>query len=168
MLTKFLLEFWYQDADQIFAWILISLGTLFIEFCFEVGRPGDQKTLIFLRFFSFFIISTNLPTRSHMIDFLVNLALNLALKIHQKSTQEPPKNYKKSIKNYIQNMTPFFIDFFSILEASWAPSWTYVEAMFAKKPSKKQLRQQHQKNTKKTNPRKNLVRVGPGSWGPLN
>ena len=90
---------------------MIDLGTLFIEFCFEVGRPGDQKTLISLRFFSFFAISANLPTRGHMIDFLVNLALNLALKIHQKSTQEPPKIYKKSIKNNIQDMIPFFTDF---------------------------------------------------------
>ena len=90
---------------------MIGLGTLFIEFCFEVGRPGDQKTLIFLRFLSFFAISANLPTRSHMIDCLLNLALNLALKIHQKSTQEAPKINKNSIKNNIQHMIPFFIDF---------------------------------------------------------
>ena len=100
-----------QDADQIFARILIGLGTLFIEFCFQVGRPGDQKTLIFLRFLSFFTISANLPTRSHMIDFLINLALNLTLKIHQKSTQEPPKINKNSIKNNIQQIIPFFIVF---------------------------------------------------------
>ena len=62
-------------------------------------------------FFSFFAIAANVPTRGHMIDFLVNLALNLALKIHQKSTQEAPKIYKKSIKNNIQDMIPTLIDF---------------------------------------------------------
>ena len=103
-----------------------------------------------------------------MIDFLVNLALNLALKIHQKFTQEPPKNYKKFNQKKHTKHDPFSYRFFSILEASWAPSWTYVEAMLATKPSKKQVRQQHQKNTKKNNPREPPVKIGPGSWDPLN
>ena len=89
---------------------MIGLGTLFIEFCFEVGRPGNQKTLIFFRFFSFFAISANLPKRGHMIDFLFNLDLNLAPKTHQKSTQDAPKINKNSITNNIQHMISFFID----------------------------------------------------------
>ena len=40
------------------------------------------------------------------------------------------------------------------LGASWAPSWTYVEAMLATKPSKKQVPKHHQKNTEKTSPRR--------------
>ena len=44
---------------------------------------------------------------------------------------------------------PFFLRFFSILEASWAPSWIHVEAMLATKPSKKHLPKQPQKNTEK-------------------
>ena len=45
-----------QDADQIFASFLIDLGTFFYQFCFEVGRPRNQKTLKNLRFFLAFLL----------------------------------------------------------------------------------------------------------------
>ena len=138
---------------------MIGLGTLFIEFCFEVGRPGDQKTLIFLRFFSFFAISANLPTRSHMIDFLVNLALNLALKIHQKSTQEAPKINKNSIKNNIQHMIPFFIDF----SRFWRPLGPQVGPMlrpcWPPNPQKSTL-----ENKAKKRPQKGCAKEAGGKW----
>ena len=137
---------------------MIGLGTLFIEFCFEVGRPGDQKTLIFLRFFSFFAISANLPTRSHMIDFFINLALNLALKIHQKSTQEAPKIYKKSIKNNIQDMIPFFIDF----SRFWRPLGPQVGPMLRPCWPQNLQKPDFANNTKKT-----LKREGPGEFPTL-
>ena len=142
---------------------MIGLGTLFIEFCFEVGRPGDQKTLIFLMFLSFFAISANLPTRSHMIYFLVNLAFNLALKIHQKSTQEPPKIYKKSIKNNIQDMIPFFIDF----SRFWRPLGPQVGPMlrpcWPHNPQKNHL----ENNTKKTPKSKDPRAIVTGTLGSL-
>ena len=75
----------HQDADNFFPWFLLGLGTLFCQFCFEVGGPRGQKTLkTNCFFFNIFAISANLPTRGHMIDFLANLALNLAPKIQQK------------------------------------------------------------------------------------
>ena len=87
----------------------IIFWTLFCQFCFEVGRPGDQKTLKNFRFFSFFTISASLPTRSHIIDFLVNLAFNLAPKTSQKSTQEASKIDQKGYRRY---------------DASWLGIWT--------------------------------------------
>ena len=56
----------------------------------------------------FFAISGNLPTRSHMIDFLVNLVPNLAPKTHQKSTQEAPKIDKQGYSKH---------------DASWLGIW---------------------------------------------
>ena len=94
---------------------MIGLGTLFCQFCFEVGRPGDQKTLKNHRFFSFFAISANLPTRGHMIDFLINLALNLGPKVHQKSSQEAPKIDKKGHRKY---------------DASWLGIWSPLGTIF--------------------------------------
>ena len=74
----------------------MAVGTGFGRFCFEVGRPRDQKTLKNYRFFfHIFAISANLPTRGHIIDFLVNLALNLRPKTLTKSTQEASKIDKK-------------------------------------------------------------------------
>ena len=78
-------------------------------FCLIFDRPGIVFFPILLRSWTakgpkkpfqsvelsanllFFVISANLPTRGHMIDFLVNLAPNLAPKTHQKSTQQAPK-----------------------------------------------------------------------------
>ena len=49
-----------------------------------------------------------LPTRGHMIDFLVNLAPNLNPKTHQKSNQEAPKIDKKGYSKH---------------DASWLRIW---------------------------------------------
>ena len=64
-------------------------------------------------------------------------------------------------------MIPFFIDFVSILDPSWRPSWSHVGAMLATNPQKSDF----ENNTKKT-----PKTEGPGpprdspemrSWGPL-
>ena len=98
-----------QDTDPNFLWFLIGLGTLFWQFCFEVGRPRDQKTLKNLRFLSILAMSANLPTRGHMIDFLINLAFDLAPKTYQNSTQEASKIDQKRYRRY---------------DASWLGIWT--------------------------------------------
>ena len=49
-----------------------------------------------------------LPTRGHMIDFLVNLAPNLNPKTHQKSNQEAPKIDKEGYSKH---------------DASWLRIW---------------------------------------------
>ena len=154
MLTKFLLEFWL-------VWVRYLLN-----FASKLEGRGTKKPWFSVRFFSFFAISANLPTRSHMIDFLVNLALNLALKIHQKSTQEAPKINKKSIKNNVQDVFPFLIIFSWFWRPLGPQVGSHVEAMLATKPSKKRLRKQHKKTLKKEGPGKSgtpEIR----SWRPL-
>ena len=92
-----------------------------------------------------------------MIDFLFNLDLSLAPQIHQKSTQEAPKINKKSIRNNVQDMIPFFI-FFSILEASWVPSWTHIETMLATKSKKIRIQKQSKQKALKKEGRRKLSR----------
>ena len=119
-----------QDADQFFASFLIGLGTLFGRFCFEVGRPRDQKVLENLKIFSIFAISANLPTRGPMINFLVNLAPKLENKTHPKSTQEASKidqkGHRKEDASWPRIWTPLgtiLEDFEANLGGKLVPSW---------------------------------------------
>ena len=54
-------------------------------------------------------MSAILPTRSHIIDFFVNLAFNLAPKTYQNSTQEASKIDQKRYQRY---------------DTSWLGIWT--------------------------------------------
>ena len=124
---------------NLFTWILVGLGALFNQFCLEVGRPRGPKTLKNQKHVQHFAISTNLPTRGHMIEFLINLALNLAPKTHHKSTQEPPKINTKSIKNNVQHMIRFssiFIDFGGVLGSNMASTCVQLGAQEASKLNK--------------------------------
>ena len=83
----------HQDSDQFLISFLIGLGKLFDQFCLDVGRPRDPKTIKNLRrFFWIVAILANLLTRGHMIDFLVNLALNMR-------PQNPPKFEPRGFQN---------------------------------------------------------------------
>ena len=66
-------------------------------------------------FFKVFATSANLPTRGHMIDFLVNLTLNLRPKTHQKWSQEAfkilKKNYQKCDASWLGIWNPLGTDF---------------------------------------------------------
>ena len=88
----------HQDVDQFFDRLLMALGPIFGRFGLEVGRPRDQKTLKNQWFLSIFAFSANLPTRGHLINFLVSLVSNLASKTFQNPSQEASKIDQKSNK----------------------------------------------------------------------
>ena len=93
--------------------ILLHFRTLWerflINFASKLEGRGSQKYWKKQSFWSIFATSANLPTRGHMIGFLMNLAPNLAPKTHQKSTQEAPKTDGKGYRKY---------------NASWLGIWT--------------------------------------------
>ena len=93
----------------------MAVGTGFARFCFEVGRPRVSKTYKNWLFFNDFAIPANLPTRGHLIDFLINLALNLKPKTLTKSTQETSKIDQKSHRKQ---------------DASWLGIWTPLGTIF--------------------------------------
>ena len=88
MLTKFLRFIFHRSGD--------ALLSIFPRSWKAEGPKSIEKNNSFVSIFS---ISDNWPTRSHMIDFLVNSVLNLVPKIQQKSTQEAPKIDKRGIEN---------------------------------------------------------------------
>ena len=85
---------WLQDPSKIGSGCQPICGlifdrpwTLFCEFCFEVGRPRDQKTFQSVELSAnlvFCAMSGIWPTRGHMIDFFGQLGSQLG-------TQNQPK-----------------------------------------------------------------------------
>ena len=112
-------------------------------------------------FFSFFAISANLPTRGHMIDFLVNLVPNLNPKTHQKSTQEAPKIDKKGYSKHDASWLGIWNPLGTNLGGFWVQVGRQVGAKLAPKSEKIGYRKINKKSSKtshKTSTRRQ------GSW----
>ena len=124
MLTQFLLDFWW-------VW-----GRFFVNFASKLDGRGTKKLWKTLSFFKVFAILANLPTRGHMIDFLVNLAPNLSPKTHQKSTQEAPKINKKRHRKYDASWLGIWNPLGTILGGFWLQVGRQVGAKLAPKCEK--------------------------------
>ena len=84
----------------IFCLIFDRLGEAFLSMLLRGWKAEGPKSIEKLFFFSIFALWGNWPTRSHMIDFSVNLVLNLRPQTHQNSTQEAPKIDKNRHRKY--------------------------------------------------------------------
>ena len=120
------------------------------------GGKNHAKNLLF---FSFFAISANLPTRGHMIDFLVNLALNLKPKTLQKSTQEASNIDQKGYRKYVAS----WLGIWSPLGPIVGGFWIQVGRQVGSKIGPRGVQNDDQKITK--NSSKKVTRVSAGLCG---
>ena len=118
-------------------------------------------------FFSLFAISANLPTRGHMIDFLVNLALNLRPKALQNSSQDASKIEQKGHRNHDASWLGIWSPLGTILRGFWSQVGRQVGPKLAPKFEKLGSQDDVEKMTQKSftsNPDESRY----GGVGPLN
>ena len=93
-------------------------GRCLIDFASKLESWGTQNTKKLNVYV--FAVSTTLPARSLMIDFLVNSALNLKLKTRPRRL---PTSIKKSIEIMMQVGMVFGPPPGTVLAGFWFPSW---------------------------------------------
>ena len=105
-------------------------GRFFVNFSSKLESRGSQKHRKTYCLLCIFAISANLPTRDHMIEFLVDVAFNLRPKTLKESTLEALKIDGKSIENRMQVglecgalLGRFWVDFGAKLGSKLDPSW---------------------------------------------
>ena len=126
---RFLMDFGIQVEGQVDQKIDHMASCWQVRRNSKKAKKNIEKPMVF---FHVFAISANLPTRGHMIDFLVNLALNLRPKTHQKWCQEAFKISKNGIENMMQVGLAFgallariLVDFGAKLGGKLEPSWPH-------------------------------------------
>ena len=105
----------HLNSDYFFAWFLIGLGTLFCQFCLEVRRPRDPKTLKNYMFLQFFIFRPSCQQEAIWSIFWSTLPSTW----DPKSTKSRPKSLPKSIHNRSKTMSKIWSVFWSILDRFW-------------------------------------------------
>ena len=102
--------------------------------------------------FNIFAISANLPTRGHIIDFLVNLALNLRPKTLTKSSQEASKIDQKGHRKQDASWLGIWRPLGTIFGPFWLQVGRQVEAKLAPKSEKTRYQDDIKKTSKIKSP----------------